>query len=347
MRTLFIFFLFTFFAIQSSAQYLHMPGEINLILKESQLSYVFDTLKEEITLKEQVVRSNFPEVIIPDSFQFEATSDYETSAEYEKYRIKAQKFAEKRKYVRAIDNYLAALEAANPKDLWTQSLVFRNISSCYLQQNDLGNTEIWLIKGLKTNVTPAFFYKELAAVYQLMGEKEEALRAITKAYLFNTKDEATEETILEYYALNHLQLNDWNLIPQFKLAKDENGAIRIFTKEKPWKAYAACKAVWRNEPGYAEDMNNLSTEDETLIEEKECLLNALLAWESLETGKEQFPALETLSRALPKHMVNTYLLYETQLRVTPDLIYTLTPQEVEEVVAYFIQIRARKIPAEQ
>jgi len=86
-------------------------------------------------------------------------------------------------------------------------------------------------------------------------------------------------------------------------------------------------------------MMNFSNIDITKVEEKECLLNALLSYEQMETGKEDFPLLAYLGVSLENEMVDDFILYEIKSREDPTMMSLLPKERLHKVMKYLMTIR--------
>ena len=78
------------------------------------------------------------------------------------------------------------------------------------------------------------------------------------------------------------------------------------------------------------------------IEEKECLLNALLSYEELETGKEAYPLLAYLGVSLENEMVDDFILYEIKSRENPTMMSLLPKDRLQKVMTYLTTIRVNQ-----
>jgi len=86
-------------------------------------------------------------------------------------------------------------------------------------------------------------------------------------------------------------------------------------------------------------MMNFANIELPKVEEKECLLNALLSYEQMERGKEEYPLLAYLGVSLENKMVDDFILYEIKSRKDPTMMSLLPKERLVEVMNYLTTIR--------
>ena len=197
----------------------------------------------------------------------------------------------------------------------------------------------WSEQILKVNPIDAQSFYQLALAYQDIGKKEAALEHIIWAHFYNRNDRKIISHLKNIFFEHKLNYQDFTFQPEYQIATLENNIISIQANEAPWKAFASCKALWQNEEKYREDMSHLAHVLPDLIELKECLLNALITYNGMEMGKENYPLLGILKDALQKGMVNDFIFYEIQLRDNPNLIHFLPKEKIESLIQYLKTVR--------
>jgi len=102
---------------------------------------------------------------------------------------------------------------------------------------------------------------------------------------------------------------DWTLNFSYCITNRDNKTY-ISYKSEPWKSYAICKSVWAEETEHSEKMSTISDQSAWLVEEKECLLNTLIAYMRYEADNPEFEGLKHLAKALDENTVKEFILYE-------------------------------------
>lgn len=343
MQHLIYTFLLLFLLSPLTAQYLHMPQEIEQIIKDSKLNYQIDSLDKPLeNLVEQVKESYFKKHHPSTLAQKAAPIEVKLVGQQARYIKKAKSAYDKKKYQKAIDHYKKVHEIAANRNAMDR------IRGIYEEMGLWEEAINWCIATKKTFKDYAQYSYDLASLYLKQGEGEKALNEVTLAHLRHPNQSSWVD-LQKIYAQQGLLINDWELFPQRWYAVRQDSAtqtvnIEYWPKKEAWLSYARCKAVWMAEPGYAEDMVRISTSDADLVEEKECLLNAVLAYEKLdEVGKANHPELRALARALETSLVNAYILYEMNLRYSPETYQHLTEAQLEQIIQYLQTIRTEKV----
>lgn len=336
-----IIFLFSSIGTSSIiiAQSLHMPAEIQQLMANSTFSYQLDSTIKHIVLEKEkfpIIEKGWQVITTNEGIQLKQ-SLIQTDETSEKYRKKAKDYLENKKYSKAIKLYNKAL-AHQPDNIE----LMKSLGKAY-QANKKEQTAIgWYIKVIEQNHVDFEAHLQLAICFDLDNRMDLALKHITLAHIFNRNDLDILQILQKIYAKSGLTYEQWTLEPQYQIQKTIDGKILIQYQEKPWCAYASCKAVWENEANYRKEMEQMSASSASIIQEKECLFNALIEYERLESGKENFPALANLALALLNKKVNNYVLYEILSKRDPLLIYSLNNSQLEELIHYLLTIRVGK-----
>ncbi len=112
----------------------------------------------------------------------------------------------------------------------------------------------------------------------------------------------------------------------------------ISFKSEPWKTYAVCKSVWLEDEKHKQKMSTISDQSLWLIEEKECLLNALVSYMRHEKDNPEFVGISHLADALDEDYVKEYILYEiyiSQYIANPDGMPS--KDNIAKLRAYFLK----------
>lgn len=130
---------------------------------------------------------------------------------------------------------------------------------------------------------------------------------------------------------------DWTLHFSYCIA-NRDGKTYISFKTEPWKHYAICKSVWQEDPEHKSKMATVSDQAPWLVEEKECLLNTLVAYQRHESMNPAFKGLDHLALALDENTVKEFIIYEkfiAQYQAIPNGIPSKS--EIEKLRAYFLK----------
>ena len=105
--------------------------------------------------------------------------------------------------------------------------------------------------------------------------------------------------------------------------------------------YVFCKALWKYEPNYHEELGGGRSAFD-MNEEKECLVNVVLAHDA-EFGKKKskVAAINALIKALDKKMLNAYIFMEIWIPQEPLIVFTQPMESIEELADYVIEIRMK------
>jgi len=185
----------------------------------------------------------------------------------------------------------------------------------------LGNFEEALFYKLQTTKDIAFTFENeffLAKSYYETKKYDFALEHVFNAKVllpysnidFATPEIQMVETLLtEILNAKKLQYLDWSLNFSYCITTRENKTYISF-KSAPWKNYAICKSVWAGEDNHKAKMTTISDQPSFLIEEKECLLNALVAIMRSEVEDANHVGLKNLGTAIDNNYINEYIYYE-------------------------------------
>ncbi len=124
-----------------------------------------------------------------------------------------------------------------------------------------------------------------------------------------TEQDLIENLLSETLSAKKRPYNDWTLNFSYCITNRDNKTY-ISYKSEPWKSYAICKSVWAEETEHSKKMSTISDQSAWLVEEKECLLNTLIAFMRYEADNPEFKGLNHLAKALDENTVKEFILYE-------------------------------------
>jgi tetratricopeptide (TPR) repeat protein len=340
MRTIFSILLFLL-VFAAEAQYLHTPNQIENLQKESSLQYQLDTtstLAKERTLP--VLSYVYETLVQPNKSLVEMTT-CDLNKKALKHLKKANAFFQEGIYALALEHY--ALVRHTCKDPY----VLLRLALCY-QHIQASTNAIGIYNHLlAVDSSNAYLYYQLANCYHQQEDYDTAARLITLAHLYNRNNMVYQDAMSVIFQKLNWKFRHLDFDPLYAIQKEVD-RVTIVASASPWIAYASCKALWTYEPGYRQKMKTLSSEDLRIIEEKECLLNALITFETMDVvEKIDYPGLYTLSKALPDKRVNDFIMYEISLRQYPEISHQLSQERINLLIDYVYTYRVKKVEVSQ
>ena len=337
MRKSLICLFFLLFCHFINGQRLHTPSEVQQYIEKSSINFSVDTLTEELTSKGLTLVDEGYFLVISDSGYELEKREFTLSSTAKKYLSKAEKFERKNKVGKSI-KFLKKAHDMHPENM----RVMKYLGSLYLENNQAERAIILLENVIEINDIDFEAHSLLAVAYMKTGQKKKALHQISLAHLLNRNHQKIIEILKVIYLENGLQYSNYVFEPKYKIETTDSLNVSIHANEEPWKAYAACKGLWRHDIEYKKKMMNFANIELPKIEEKECLLNALLSYEQMETGKEAYPLLAYLGVSLENKMVDDFILYEIKSREDPRIMSLLPKERLDKVVKYLMSIRVGK-----
>ena len=231
-----------------------------------------------------------------------------------------------------------------------QSLTTELYENYYL----LGNYDQALFYKLQSEEKPAFNFENeyfLAKTYFNIGKPKVALDHIFHAKIlmpyshqeYTMEDEQLVEDLLhQILKANKKSYQDWGLQFSYCVTNRDNKTYISF-KSQPWKTYAICKTVWQEDGQHKSKMATISDQASWLVEEKECLLNALVSYLRHEEHNPEYEGLQQLALALENNYVGDFIQYEAfAARYLPNPDGQPSPEQIKEMMAYFMSVHAAK-----
>ncbi len=333
MRLIIFLNILLFFCYDAAkAQFLHTPKEINHIIETSTVTYQTDSILPAQPLVPYPVLSSKYEHLLTANTTLADT--IQTTSKRKKYLKKANNSFFNGNYQQAIEFY-KKFGVVNHH----QEIVVR-MAYAY-QQLRLPDEAISLYEYLLSDtLRDAFIHFQLACCYRMTRNFRKACQQITLAHLYNRNHPAYLDSLVSLYRHCDWTFRKMDFTPLYELHRNPDSTVYIRAATTPWLAFASCKAVWAFEPGYFEKMKFLSNAQPDIIETKECLFNALAAYEELEPSKKaDYPGLSTLSSALPDKRIDDFILYEITSRQQPEILHHLPANRFLELVDYLYDYR--------
>ena len=321
------------------AQLLHSPTDLWRLAEASTLRYTLDsTLDTKAT-------STWP--VLPPAWAYTSQRPnsltqsvlLETKAAAQKYQLKADKFFEHGQYSKAARNYEKAIAAQGSPPV---RQLHERLSHCYLALEQSAEARQAIAPILANSRGDFELQLLLSELHRIDGNAERQRYHLGLAHLFNRND---GDILAQYRAqLREAQLEyrGWDFRPVYAVHRAGTG-VRVQYGAPPWEASGLCTALWEHEPGYRERMSELSNQPPDRIQQKECLFNALIAYEQDGGKAEAYPGLATLARIVPDQQIDWFILYEIEARREPQILLSLAEEELHQLLGYIERYRCRAV----
>ena len=94
-------------------------------------------------------------------------------------------------------------------------------------------------------------------------------------------------------------------------------------------------------------MKGISDQSTAAIQQKECLLNALISYKELPADQQSYPALNALSVALSSGKVDDFIFYAILTREDPLLFNRMTAAQLSTFATFVLHLRTSPPPSVQ
>ena len=330
-------------SLYTNGQTLHTPDEITKIIKKSITYYDFQKDKNVAQGKMLDILANDYYFQISDEKEDQELDQYSLEADpklYSKY-LKAHKYQTATKYKKARKTYNKLL-----KTLPNHAGFMTQIGWTYFYENNNTEAVKWANKALRTNHIHYPAYVLLTNIYLKSQKIDEAMATVTKAHLLNRNDRKIILLLKKVYVQKRLIYDDsWAFVKEYEMTKKSDNKIDIRYNGEPWRAYAACQAMWEYEPYYKQKMV-IVNEDEEGLRYHEALLNMAIAYENWGDlkHKKKFNMGKALQKAVKEQMIQEFILYEINLAENPKLGFYFSEDEINTLAKYILTVKSLKIP---
>nr|MBN2276973.1 hypothetical protein [candidate division Zixibacteria bacterium] len=156
------------------------------------------------------------------------------------------------------------------------------------------------------------------------GQPEEAVKEITIAHILNVYHEDIYKIMKQFRDNVGRPWKEWSFDPVYQL-NEEGGTVHVRVRE-PWIGYAMVKAIWKYEPGYAEQMGIENHSDSAVYatEESEAILSYFA----------QNPGDDNLKRIISDGFLEEFIKYEIALRKLPRTGMLFSEAEFRRMIEY-------------
>lgn len=308
------------------AQQLNTPKEFQDIMKYSPIEY-FNEVGNQSPTYEVLKTAPFSASI----------STINGSKTLQKALKKGDKYYKKKKWNKALHCYQKVL-GIDKSNIW----ILRRIGQLLLIKKEYKKAIEYLDKVLLVN--PFDFYAlELKADCQVgLKEYGVATRTIALAHLYNRNSFKLRTKLKMIALLDEYQYDDsWQFNFNYKIQKIGQDSIEIIAPNDIWKTYGNCKAVWQFDANYKKAKQNDFSSQLDLLEEKECLLNFLITYESIDVKYRNMvkPLAPKLIETIDNKLINAFIQYEIWAVQNPSLMHELTKEELDQIMMYIFTVR--------
>lgn len=340
-RIMVLFFLCLINQNNLIGQRLHMPAEIVAIMEASTVKYQFDSLetasykydfKDTGQLKEKLAR-------IDDGSEVRLRIIDENYSKSDQKKLKkGDQYLSKQKFEKARLCYQLIYQ-----ERMSDPFIINKIAKTYLEEKDYATAAFWYERSLEYNFIDTESRRNMAQSYAQLGDYGKAVTHITYAHLFNRNNADILNELKILYKKAEYNYQDASFEPHYKIIPTSNNQVKILFGHSVWAAYAAVDAVWQYEPGYQEKMTKISNQDNSIIQKKESLLNALITYENLPypNKKKRFPLFDLLRKISLEKQVDNFLIYEMLSKEDPLFVLKMTKTELEDLKNYLLVYRVQ------
>lgn len=220
------------------------------------------------------------------------------------------------------------------------AMLMAYVGQTYESEKDYPEAIKWYRKAIEVNFHDYMAHWFLADDLYRLKQYDEAATEIATAWVLNRNHKAIRERMETIFKAAKLKYDGFEFIPQYRLTKAKDLVEIRFTED--WMMYAFCKALWRYEPGYHRELGG-GRSDFDVNEEKECLMNLLIASSKMHKGKKsKVPEINALERAVEGKHTMGFIFVEIWLPQQPIIVYTQSKEGILEMVDYVMEIRGRK-----
>jgi tetratricopeptide (TPR) repeat protein len=157
-----------------------------------------------------------------------------------------------------------------------------------------------------------------------LNDQKEAVEQITTAHLLKVNHSEIRKALLRYREKVGRPWKEWKFSPRYSLTQDGK-KIKVVSGTE-WLGYAAVKAVWKYEPGYAESMVGPDYEKRVVIIEEE--KEALIAYLS-----QEHP-MEPLRKIVDDGYTDEFIYYELLAPRAPIAMVLMPRQSFNRILDY-------------
>jgi hypothetical protein len=325
-------------------------SEINKIMEASSLKYELNISSPGIGLKSHDKLLDDLLFYKEDSAGVMVVRQLELSAE-DKVTLETAKINHKDKeYGAALKNYHKIFKKEP-----AYALIATEMGIAHLSDGNTDSCFYYLDQALELNYSyykPHYFY---GLIYTILADKDksqldQAMYNLGRAHLLNRNNAEIKSMFLAVLKKKKMKWLEFQFNPQVDLGYEGEETVKITTGIE-WFLYAQYKAVWKYEPGFAEerDVHNV---DLSPVVEREALYGLYYLSTFKSTDKSikgdmakitkamsKWPEIIALKKAWDVGQIYEYGLYESILPKAPEQVYLLDKDRINGVLVYMLYSR--------
>ncbi len=314
------------------------PSDMRKIVNESKVGYEFTQFEHQYTYLDLTLVNNG--MVLHQTGSNISLAEY---ADLESYDVKhiladAELAVKEEKFTKARKAYSKALHAMPSH---SQAMVYMGYT--YELEENRPEAKKWYHLAIEENFINYEAHSALARTLMGEGKFEEALESALVAHILNKNDEKLLNDVNRISRFLGKNYASWHFTPQYHLIGGESGSVKVQYNGTPWKYYGLCKAFWMFEPGYREKQIDGVFDDYDMMEERECMSRAELAYDQIQGDpklkEEIFPAMYAYKKSISHDLSYEYILFEIEMQENPYLGSTLTKGEIEKIKDYIMAVR--------
>jgi len=326
MKQISFMFLFTIVWSTSFGQYLRTPSEIYKLADQSEIDYQSDTSGVAVAAIHYAV---LKDIYLKDENDSLRVITYKTNKKSEKYRKKADKFKRSKKYHKAA----TCLEKAYKKDTSNAELI-KELADLVGKTGEIRDAIKLYQRVLEASEYDYEAHFAISELLEKKGDHAQAINHMLLAHLYNRNDEVILDSMKTLFLRNDLEYTTVNFKPKYAISNPSDTVVLINTTDSTWHSYAYCKAIWKFEKDYSDKKKQISDQSIEIVQEKECLLCALITYEETKSEHPKIPEMKNLSSALLTQKIDQFLMYEHLLKTDPKMAYQLDSKTITKLKNY-------------
>jgi tetratricopeptide (TPR) repeat protein len=316
------------------AQDFNDPGKVLEIMEKSKVSYKVLMDKDFQAPAPKLGQNNTP-FTYQEIVEGEATiGTYELDSAAQTLYQEAEKAFVAGDYPLARSKYMA-LHELRPNI----GVIVTYIGQTHEAEGNPTEAIKWLKSAIDINFHDYMAHWFLASNHFKLKQYDLASEEIAIAWVLNRNHSGIREAAVSIFKAAGIKFEDFEFRPRYTV--QQNGEEVEIRFSEDWMMYSFCKALWQFEPGYHRELGGGRGEFD-IHQEKECLLNLVLAYDRTHKGKKgKDPAINAAVRALTTQQINAFIFMEIWLPQEPVIIYTQTQEAVQQLAAYILEVRTK------
>ncbi len=298
---------------------LHSPAEIFKIMEQSKLTYSLNLLDSNETVpveSPQVLHNQFYLAKQDDKI---VLKEYELKDSVQKMFDQAEEHFHNEEYNKALELYR--------KVYHDQPDFYYALTMCgdvHFMTNQLDSAVYYFKQAIAKNPIDYTAYWFLGDTFWKKGQLKLALDHVTRAHVLNKYNPRLLERLEFHRDENGRDWQEWSFDPQYTLSKEGNKVTIKMKKE--WMGYVFVKALWKYEPGYAEQMLGYKPDENSinLLEESEAVLSLV----SQKHGHER------LKKIVKEGYFEPFFYYEIAAPQNAAALLLLPEEELNKIIEY-------------